>query len=138
VLTFCFLCNLHRSENIMHYNTICLSTAVLAAESGGFGRCFTQPRPLVKPAPPPARVLSLLNQWIGPPKNSYPSSSISLTYRAIPNPKSRCPRWPPFSRRSWRTLPGCALTAMLCLDGYPRCLSTHSLLPPPCNRQIYF
>ena len=28
------------------FNTICLSTAVLAAEFSRFGRCFRQPRPL--------------------------------------------------------------------------------------------
>jgi len=76
-------------------NTLCLSTAVLAAEF--------------------SRYLSLtcyFSSWI-----------ISLTHRAIPNPKSRCPRWLPFSHRSWRTLP------WSCLDGYPWCISTRSPLP---------
>ncbi len=44
---------------------------------------------------------------------SFSSWIISLTYRANPNPKSRCPRWLPFSHRSWRILPGCALTAIV-------------------------
>src|SRR5271156_3160632 len=93
------------------YYTICPTTSVLAAESGGFGHCFMLPRLLAKPArlsrfktPTPQQplychsrklLLSILNHLANPGRI------------LIPNPGVQDELY-----QSWQALPGCALTAI--------------------------